>query len=96
MAITFKPHDVNNTALPPMMLTKGVDFSKADLRASGIEFVPNLPQEPPPLGEHLKMVGVRMNQAEVEAIDKARGKVSRQDFIRKAVLWLADQVEKLG
>jgi len=61
-----------------------------------IAVVKELPDDPPPLtGLKVRMVGVRMTEDEIERIDAARGSVSRQDFLRKAGLWLADQAEKL-
>lgn len=50
---------------------------------------------PPLTSGKVKMVGVRMTEDEIETIDAARGKVSRQDFLRKAALWLADQADRL-
>ena len=48
-----------------------------------------------PIGRMSPKFSVRMTVEELEAIDAARGSASRQDFLRKSALWLADQADKL-
>lgn len=68
-----------------------------DQRAIAEAVVAQRPPEVAPLDlSKAKQINVRMMPEELDAIDNARGKVSRQDFLRRAALWLADQAEKLG
>lgn len=80
----------------PLWLLKQAPKAQAvNISANVNNTRPNVNIALQPLTGKVRMVGVRMTEDEIEAIDAARGKTSRQDFFRKAALWLADQADKL-
>ena len=98
MAIKFEPAGtlVYRTPAPDASPPRAPSESRVlTISAGHVNNGPDLEAPMPHLVNKGRMVGVRMNEDEIAKIDDARGSVSRQDFLRKAALWLADQAEKL-